>query len=122
MSDVQHIRPHLPGANADSLRQFEASAPGATAAVRPPTALPNFDYLETIVGDSGGRVSRMLSMPEVAMAVKNLVDELQYEHLVGYSPNKPLDGKYRKIKVEVNRRGLYVRHRGGYLALPNPRA
>jgi hypothetical protein len=45
--------------------------------------------------------------------------ELQNQYLVGYVPTKSLDGKYRKLKVEVNRRGLYVRHRGGYLALPH---
>ncbi len=81
--------------------------------------LPNFDYLETLVGDSGGSVRRLLSQPEVAMAAKNIVDELQYEYVIGYTPAKPLDGKYRKLKVEVNRRGTFVRHRGGYLALPS---
>ena len=30
-----------------------------------------------------------------------------------------IDGKYRKVKVELNRRGLYVRSRGGYLAMPS---
>ena len=59
------------------------------------------------------------------MAAKNVVDELGHQYLVGYTPTKSLDGKYRKLKVEVNRRGLYVRHRGGYLAMPpapvNPR-
>ena len=39
--------------------------------------------------------------------------------MIGYTPTKPLDGKYRKLKVEVNRRGTFIRHRGGYLALPS---
>ena len=62
---------------------------------------------------------RLRSQPEVAMAAKNIVDELQYEYVIGYTPTRPLDGKYRKVKVEVNRRGTFVRHRGGYLAIPS---
>ena len=118
-TDVRHVQTHLPPANAENLRKFEASAPGASESSRPATVLPNFDYLETLVGDSGGSVRRLLSQPEVAMAAKNIVDELQYEYVIGYTPAKPLDGKYRKLKVEVNRRGTFVRHRGGYLALPS---
>jgi VWFA-related protein len=109
---------NIPSVNAEALRRIDGNTPGASA-VRPPNALPNFDYLETLVGDSGGSVSRVLSQSEVIMAAKNITNELQYEYLIGYTPTRPLDGKYRKIKVEVNRRGLYVRHRGGYLALPS---
>lgn len=118
-ADVQHVRAHLPPANADNLRKIEASTPGASATVRPPTALPNFDYLETLVGDSGGSVNRLLSQPEIAMAIKNILDELEHEYLVGFTPSKALDGKYRRLKVQVNRRGTFVRHREGYLALPS---
>jgi Mg-chelatase subunit ChlD len=116
-ADAQGLRPTLPSANAENLRRAEAMGPGATTA-RSPNALPNFDSLETLVGDSGGSVNRLLSQSEVIMAVKNIIDEWQYEYLVGYTPAKALDGKYRKLKVQVNRRGTYVRHRGGYLALP----
>jgi len=102
----------------ENLRALEANTPGASALVRPPNTLPNFDYLETLVGDSGGDVFRVLTPPEVLVAAKNITNELQHEYVLGYTPSKPLDGKYRKIKVELNRRGLYLRHRGGYLALP----
>jgi VWFA-related protein len=118
-ADVRHVQTHMPPANAENLRKFEASAPGASGSVRPPDTLPHFDYLETLVGDSGGSVRRLLSQPEVAMAAKNIVDELQYEYVIGYTPTRPLDGKYRKVKVEVARRGTFVRHRGGYLAIPS---
>jgi VWFA-related protein len=106
-------------ATSDALRRQEALAPGAGEAVRGLQTLPTFDYLETLVGDSGGTVSRALSFPEIIMAAKNIVAELQHEYVIGYSPSKALDGKYRRIKVELNRRGLYLRHRGGYLALPS---
>lgn len=85
----------------------------------PSAIIPAFDYLETLVGDSGGTVTRMESSPEATMAARNMIDDLRYQYTLGYSPSKPLDGKYRRIKVEVARGGLYVRHRGGYLAMPN---
>ena len=106
--------------NAAELRRMDGRAPGSETApaMKNNLALPAFDYLETLVGDSGGTVTRILTLPEATMAVKNLTDRLRFEYVVGYTPKKALDGKYRKIKVEVNRRGVYVHHRGGYLALP----
>ena len=112
----------LGAANADSLRRIEAITPGASEQVRGLQVLPFFDYLETLVGDSGGTVTRGLSFPEITMAARNITKELSNEYLIGYTPGKPLDGKYRRIKVELNKRGLYVRHRGGYLALPSAQA
>jgi Ca-activated chloride channel family protein len=106
-------------ANADALRRQEAIAPGASEQVRGMQTLPFFDYLETLVGDSGGTVRRALSSPEIIMAARNITAELSNEYVIGYSPAKALDGKYRKIKVELNKRGIYIRHRGGYLALPS---
>lgn len=119
-ADAQGVR-HMPRANAEALRSVDAATPGASDAIRGNNrrGLPDFDYLERVVGDSGGSSSRVVSQPEVIMATKNIVDELQYEYLIGYTPVKPLDGKYRKLKVEVNRKGTFVRHRGGYLAMPS---
>lgn len=105
--------------DSDALRRQEARAPGASEQVRGLQTLPYFDYLETLVGDSGGTVSRGLSFPEITMAARNIVAELNNEYLIGYTPAKSLDGKYRKIKVELIKRGRFVRHRGGYLALPS---
>jgi Ca-activated chloride channel family protein len=118
IADTNRIT-RVQGGSGKELNRLDARMPGAIDSLRPDGALPEFDYLETLVGDSGGVVRRMLSFPEVAMAVKNLVDELQNEYVIGYSPAKPLDGKYRKLKVEVKRKGTFVRHRGGYLALPS---
>jgi len=104
----------LPPPTSDGVRQADPGGPGAFA----PKPLMEVDYLDMLVGDSGGEVRRILSMPEAAMAATNLVAELHNQYLVGYTPKKTFDGKYRKLKIEVNRRGLYVRHREGYLALP----
>jgi VWFA-related protein len=119
-ADAQGVR-RMPSANSEQLRRIDAATPGASEAIRGNNRRlpPNFDYLEMVVGDSGGAVTRVVSQPEVIMAAKNIVDELQYEYLIGYTPLKPLDGKYRRVKVEVNRKGTFIRHRGGYLALPS---
>ena len=117
-ADIGGVR-YLPPANAERMRQIEAATPGAGQGARPDQALPNFDYLETLVGDSGGIVSRSLSQAEVINAAKVITSELQNEYLIGFTPAKAFDGKYRKLKVEVSRRGTFIRHRGGYLALPS---
>jgi Ca-activated chloride channel family protein len=112
-TEEPHVKKLPPGATSDMVRTFDPGAPGAFA----PRVLPDFDYLETIVGDSGGMVSRVLTLPEAGMAARNVIAELQNQYLVGYVPTKPFDGKYRNVKVQLNRRGLYIRHRGGYLAV-----
>lgn len=117
-ADIGGVR-YLPPANAERMRQIEAATPGAGQGARPDQALPNFDYLETLVGDSGGIVSRSLSQAEVINAARVITSELQNEYLIGFTPVKAFDGKYRKLKVEVARRGTFIRHRGGYLALPS---
>jgi VWFA-related protein len=103
-----------PRVSSDMVRGADAQGPNVIA----PKPLMEVDYLDTLVGDSGGEVRRILSLPEATMAANNLVAELHNQYLVGFTPKKTFDGKYRKLKIEVNRRGLYVRHREGYLALP----
>ena len=112
--ETPHIQKLPANPTSDMVRKFDTTNPNNIE----PKALPTFDYLETIVGDSGGMVTRILAMPEAGAAARNVIGELQNQYLVGYVPTKPFDGKYRKVKVELNRRGLYVRHRGGYLAMP----
>jgi Ca-activated chloride channel homolog len=113
-AEEPHVRKLPSGATSDMVRKFDPGAPGAFE----PKILPDFDYLESIVGDSGGMVTRVLTMPEATMAARNVIAELQNQYLIGYAPTKPFDGKYRSVKVQLNRRGIYVRHRGGYLAQP----
>ncbi len=104
----------VPRATSEMVRGADAQGPNAIA----PKPLMEIDYLDTLVGDSGGTVTRLKSLPESAMAARNLAAELHNQYLVGYTPKKTFDGRYRKLKIDVNRRGVYVRHREGYLALP----
>jgi Ca-activated chloride channel homolog len=106
----------MPGSSPNGVGR-EATAPGASDLLAMTRALPQFDYLQAMVGDSGGIVARAESMREALDAATRVTNDLQQEYLLGYTPTRPFDGKYRRLKVEVKRRGVAVRHRGGYLAV-----
>lgn len=76
------------------------------------------NILPSLVGDSGG-VYWSISNPATAEgSAQTLIHELNHQYTLAYTPAKPLDGTYRRIKVETILPGLAVRHRGGYLAIP----
>ena len=77
------------------------------------------NILPSLVGDSGGEFWSISSPAAAEAAASTLNLELNHQYTLAYTPAKPLDGKYRKIKVETTLPGLLVRHRGGYLALPS---
>ena len=78
------------------------------------------NILPRLVGDTGGVYWNVATPTEADFAAMSLLNELKYQYLLAYSPAKPFDGKYRRIKVETTMKGLAVRHRGGYLAMPPP--
>jgi Ca-activated chloride channel family protein len=90
-----------------------AGSPFPAAAVR---STP--DVLGEIVGASGGWIWPMRGTDDAVRAAGSLIDELRYQYLLGYSPRKAPDGKYRKLRVEATSDGVRVRHREGYVALP----
>lgn len=78
------------------------------------------NILPAIVGDSGGMYLNIASLPDVDAAAATLLADLQHQYTLAYAPSRPMDGKYRRIKVEITLPGYLVRHRGGYLALLSP--
>lgn len=82
---------------------------------------PSVDVLPRIIGDSGGVGYRVSAGADAASVARAFVDDLRFQYTLGYTPMKALDGKYRRVKVEMNKRGFKIRHRGGYLALPSAR-
>jgi Mg-chelatase subunit ChlD len=46
------------------------------------------------------------------------LDELRSQYVLGYTPSKSPDGKYRRLRIETDDRTLKVRHRAGHLAMP----
>ena len=74
-------------------------------------------YMEELVGDSGGVRHIISAQKAVANSADAFFTDLRSQYLVGYSSTRPMDGKYRRIKVEAKDKDLRLRHRGGYLAL-----
>lgn len=77
------------------------------------------NILPALVGETGGVYWNVSTQTEAEFAAMSLLAELKYQTTLGYVPLKPFDGKYRRLKVETTVKGLAVRHRGGYLALPS---
>jgi VWFA-related protein len=100
------------GKQATLVEQPYASAPGAP----------------TVQFDSQEDATNSLAVDTGGLAIRNennfgrALDEIQRDaatyYVIGYSPtNRNFDGKYRTIEVKVNRPGVKVRTRRGYLAL-----
>ena len=53
-----------------------------------------------------------------ARRIRRAIDDSRVSYVLGYySPRPEGDDRFRKIEVKVNRSGVDVRHRKGYLAL-----
>ena len=74
-------------------------------------------YMEELVGDSGGMLHIVSEQKAVVAGTEAFFADLRSQYLVGYATSRPMDGKYRRIKVEAKDKDLRLRHRGGYLAL-----
>ena len=91
----------------------------AGPAERGPDGIPLRNILPELVGETGGVYWQITTAAEADFAAMSLLNELKYQYVLAYSPSRLFDGKYRRIKVETTVKGLAVRHRGGYLAMPS---
>ena len=65
---------------------------------------------------TGGQVYWPGTSRDLPGIYDKILDELKAQYVLGFvSDNLARDGRYRKLKVEVKRKGLKVRHRDGYL-------
>lgn len=85
-----------------------------------PAPVPQPNLIERLVDDAGGILMRARSSAEAGQAARNILIDLATQYTLGYAPSRPVDGRYRRVKVELPGRGggTFVRHRAGYLALP----
>jgi Ca-activated chloride channel family protein len=68
---------------------------------------------------TGGRSFHVREPKELGETLRGIARELRRQYLLGYSPSKPIVGgkaEWRSIAVTVNRPGLRVRARDGYVA------
>jgi hypothetical protein len=74
------------------------------------------DALETIARDTGGRYFG--NRNDLDGAIQSALRESSSYYMLGYFPtNKNWDGKFREIKLEVDRPGVQLRYRRGYFAV-----
>jgi VWFA-related protein len=75
------------------------------------------DALETIARDTGGSYFNRNDLDD---AIRLALKESSSYYMLGYYPsNKKWDGKFRNIKLQVDRPGTQLRYRRGYFAV-NP--
>jgi Ca-activated chloride channel family protein len=80
-------------------------------------ALKSRSFLMQVAEMTGGQVFTPSSSRDLAEIYKKILDELSAQYVLGFvSDDLKRDGKFRRIKVEVKRDGMKVRHRQGYFA------
>jgi Ca-activated chloride channel family protein len=76
-------------------------------------------FLSGLAEASGGLVYSPTASHDLSVIYQKILDELASQYVLGFvSDNTRLDGKFRKLRVEVKPKGLRVRHRVGYYAVP----
>lgn len=79
-------------------------------------------FLDKIAEMTGGRVFHPLGPRNLPDIYQTILDELSAQYVLGFAPGSFRgEGKFRRLKVEVTRKGLAVHHRKGYFP-PDPRS
>jgi Ca-activated chloride channel homolog len=100
-------------------------APDQTDAAEVPRKYEYTDgdkILQNFSDQTGGRTFFPYKVEDLGESFSDIGTELRSEYFVAYSPLAAPDGKYRKIGVTVDRKGLIVRTRQGYYATPTTNA
>jgi len=81
------------------------------------TTHPNQDTMRAIADATGGRV--YANTNAIGEAIRKAIDDSRVSYVLGYYSSRPEgDNRFRNINVKVNRSGVELRHRKGYLAAP----
>jgi hypothetical protein len=97
--------------------QFSAAASGPPiTAPRLKPLVPYLDTMAELADRTGGRAS--YNNNDLKNAIRRAMDDSKVTYTLGYYPlSSDPDGKFRDIKVKVNRPGANVRSRKGYFAM-----
>ncbi|PYU20947.1 MAG: VWA domain-containing protein [Acidobacteria bacterium] len=74
--------------------------------------------LQQFSDESGGRAFFPYHVDDLAQSFAYIGDELRSQYSLAYVPIRTGDGKFHRIRIEVNTKGLQVRARKGYYAIP----
>jgi hypothetical protein len=102
----------MPGFSADARTAPSPQSIGAgLRSMRAP-----IETMQEIADRTGGRAA--FNTNDLAGAVRRAIDDARVTYVVGYYPiDDTPDGKFRDIKVKVNRPNVDVRYRKGYFAM-----
>ena len=111
--------------DADDDKRFAAYANDAGVAVdvillsgTGPFAVKSRMSTANVAEDSGGQFS---SLRIASQQLARIDEGTRNGYIIGYAPSKPeMDGKYRNVKVTVNRNDVTVVYRHGYTATTQP--
>ena len=74
-------------------------------------------FLERISEESGGRMIKVHKLTELPDAIAKLSRDLRSQYVLGYYPSNPQnDGRYRRVRVQVNQPTVRATWRRGYYA------
>jgi VWFA-related protein len=103
----------LPGFGASVRGSARLGAPSAASRLAPINA--NIDSMKELAERTGGRAA--YNTNDLTRAIRRAIDDARVTYTIGYySTDETQDGKFREIKVKVNRPHLDVRYRKGYFA------
>ncbi len=72
--------------------------------------------LEAAVRESGGEIRDLAETEDIRPAFEEIMEELRGQYVLGYYPSRLQgDGSWRPVRVKVDRPGLKVRFRAGYV-------
>lgn len=73
--------------------------------------------LDNLAETSGGFAYYPKDLEEVEKITPRIAHEIRNQYILAYNPAGPMDGSYRRLKVDVRGvRGATIRHRAGYYA------
>jgi Ca-activated chloride channel family protein len=82
-------------------------------------AMVAMDALGGLLSETGGALWRVHDPASLETAVAGILQELRFQYVVGYYPGPGhWDGSFRRIDLSTRHRGLSVRTRRGYYAVP----
>jgi len=78
--------------------------------------------LDQLSRETGGRAFYPYRVEDLGQSFLDIGTELRSQYSLAYTPtNRVEDGRFRRVRIDVDRKGLIVRHRKGYYA-PRPAA
>jgi hypothetical protein len=72
--------------------------------------------MSSMSGSTGGRP--LVNSPGLPDQLDEVSEELASFYSLAFEPNHQGDGEYHRLEVKVDRKGVQVRHRDGYMDVP----